>query len=317
MGHSSVRTFRRPTRIWRVLLAALVSVLICRCCSIRGAEERVLESEVTVRLNQPYRAGIRACTLDIAVPNRHSARPRPAIVVIHGGGWIEGDKSSFVTETKRVPGNIRDFAKLGFVAAAINYRLSREAAYPAGLDDCRCAIRWLRAHAKDFNIDPSRIGAYGNSAGAHLALLLAIMPTISPKPGEPFPHESSAVQAAVSDSGPLDLLGQYKMGLLKQVIGTFMGGPPGDGREAIYRQASPTSYVTAHGPPLLLIYGEADNQVDVTSADRFVADLSRAGRKDLTYLRLANVGHCPYSLIRVPYLRPVVDEFFLRTLGPQ
>src|SRR5439155_18507256 len=101
-------------------------------------------------------------------------KPRPGIVVIHGGGWVEGDKSSFASRKAGVPGNIEDIADLGFVAVTINYRLAGEAPFPAALEDCKCAVRWLRAHAKDYNLDADRIGAYGNSAGGHLALLLGL-----------------------------------------------------------------------------------------------------------------------------------------------
>ncbi len=84
---------------------------------------------------------------------------------------------------------------------------------------------------------------------------------------------------------------------------------------AEYKRASPINHLDGKTPPLLLIYGEADNQIDVRIADRFVSELSRSGHKEISYFRLADVGHCPHSLIRVPYLRPVVIEFFQRALG--
>jgi acetyl esterase/lipase len=272
--------------------------------------------KVTVVHNLPYREGMsRQCTLDLALPKRRADRPRPAILVIHGGGWLEGDKSSFVSP--RTPGNIVDFAAAGFVAAAINYRLSGEAPYPAGLYDCQCAVRWLRSHAREYEVDSNRIGAYGNSAGGHLALLLGLIDRSSDleERGRPFPAESSRVQAVASDSGPLNLLAEHKNGALKTVIERFLGGPPAGARLADYKQASPINHLCGKTPPLLLIYGEADNQVDVRTADQFVAELSRTGQKEISYFRLAGVGHCPHSLIRVPYLRPVVIEFFQRSLG--
>ncbi len=113
-----------------------------------------------------YREGkSRQWKLDLAMKKDLSGKPRPGIVVIHGGGWIEGDKSSFASREHGVPGNIVDFAELGFVAVTINYRLAGEAPFPAALEDCKNAVRWLRAHARDYNLDPDRIGAYGNSAG--------------------------------------------------------------------------------------------------------------------------------------------------------
>src|SRR5262249_53141606 len=156
------------------------------------------------------------------------------------------------------PGNIIDFARLGFAAATINYRLTKEVPYPAQLDDCRAAIRWLRSHAAEYQLDPKRFGAYGNSAGGHLALLLALFvdPVDRGKPIE----QSCRVQAAISDSGPIDLVAQYRQGALRTVVERLMGGAPDVGRLPLYEQASPSQYVSAEGPPLLLIYGEADGQ---------------------------------------------------------
>jgi acetyl esterase/lipase len=279
---------------------------------------RLSDDEITVLHELRYREGtIRHCTLDLAMPKKSPDKPRPAIVVIHGGGWVEGDKSSFSTTNNPPPGNILDFAKLGFVAATINYRMSGEAPFPAALDDCQSAVRWLRAHAGEYHVNTDRIGAYGNSAGGHLALLLGMIdPAAGLDQHEPYAGQSSLVQAAVSDSGPIDLLTQHEHNQLRGVIEKFMGGPPQGPRLAEYRRASPVSYVSGKIPPLLLIYGEADTQVDVTLTDQFVAALSRSGHKQVSYIRLANVDHCPHSLIRIPYLQGVVEEFFLRTLRP-
>jgi acetyl esterase/lipase len=263
-----------------------------------------------------YREGpSRQWRLDLATKKGARGKPMPGIVVIHGGGWLEGDKSSFESREHRVPGNIVDFAELGFVAVTINYRLSGEAPFPAALDDCRCAVRWLRAHAGEYNLDPGHIGAYGNSAGGHLAMLLGMAGKTAERARDrPYPEQSSLVQAVASDSGPIDLLDQYRHGALREVCRRFMGGPPEGERAAAYREASPAEQITPETPPLLLIYGVEDSQVPVESADRFVLALARAGLRDVTYVRLARVDHCPHSLARVPSLRAVVNEFFVRTL---
>jgi acetyl esterase/lipase len=281
----------------------------------RAAAAGGIPDNVALLSNLHYRDGSRACVLDLAFPKGHTDRPRPAVVVIHGGGWIEGDKSSF--DVQRTPGNIVDFAAAGFVAASVNYRLSGEAPFPAGLYDCQAAVRWLRGHAREYHLDPNRIGAYGNSAGGHLALLLGLLgPTsgLEERDG-PFPAESSGVEAVVSDSGPIDLVAEHKNGTIRTVIERFLGGPPDQKRLAAYQAASPINHLAGKTPPLLLIYGEADNQVDARTADRLVSELSHRGQREISYFRLASVGHCPHSLIRVPYLRPVVIEFFQRTLG--
>ncbi len=286
-------------------------LVIAGCLSIgtthSAAGEPQIVGDVVVHRELRYREGAsKHLTLDLAMPREASGGPRPAIVVIHGGGWIEGDKSSFSTLENRPPGNIFDFAALGFVAATINYRLAGEAPYPAGFDDCRAAVDWLRAHAGEYQVDPQRIGAWGNSAGGHLALLLAATDT----------NPATRLRAVVSDSGPLDLNYQDAHDQLRVVVRRFMGGPPDGARVADYQRASPTSYAAADFPPMMLIYGGHDEQVDIRTADEFVAALSRAGHKDLTYLRLAAAGHCPHSLVRVPHVRQAVDDFFVRVLQP-
>ena len=264
----------------------------------------------------PYRDGDNVnWRLDLATRTDTACTPRPAVVVIHGGGWIEGDKSSFTLRQHGVPGNIEEFADLGFVAVTINYRLAPDAPFPAALEDCKCAVRWLRAHAKEYNVDPNHIGAYGNSAGGHLALLLAMVDKDAGFEGDgPYRDQSSAVQAAVSDSGPVDLVYQFRHERLKQVVSDFMGGPPEGERETLYGKASPARLISQQTPPLLLIYGAADEQVPIETADQFVTDLGKAGLKDVSYYRLAYVDHCPHSLVRVPGLRAVVNDFFVRTL---
>jgi acetyl esterase/lipase len=280
------------------------------------AAEPPAPDDIVVLHDIPYREGTsRQWKLDLAMKRDTRGMPRPAIVVIHGGGWVEGDKSSFASREHGVPGNIVDFAALGFVAVTINYRLSGEATFPAALEDCKTAVRWLRAHAKDYNLDPDHIGAYGNSAGGHLAMLMAMAGKLAHGRGDgPYRDQSSLVQAVVSDSGPIDLVDQHRRGALRQVCAQFLGGPPEGELAAAYRSASPADQINPETPPLLLIYGVEDAQVPVETADRFVLALGRAGVKDVSFIRLAHVDHCPHSLVRVPVLRPVVNEFFLRTL---
>ncbi len=224
-----------------------------------------------------YRTGAsRQWKLDLAMKAETPATPRPGIVVIHGGGWLEGDKTSFASREHGVPGNIVDFAALGFVAVTVNYRLSGEAPFPAALEDCKCAVRWLRAHAKDYRLDPARIGAFGNSAGGHLALLLGMMGKDAGLEGDgPYQDQSSAVQSVVSDSGPIDLFDQYRTGTLREVCSRFLGGSPEGKRATAYRKASPMYQLAGSLPPFLLIYGVDDGQVPVETADRFVLALGR------------------------------------------
>lgn len=296
-------------------LVAAAAILAASQGFAEDADDK-LPDDVAITYNVRYREGaVKNWTLDIAVPKTRSESPRPAIVVIHGGGWIEGDKSSFSTPKNRPPGNTIDFARLGFVAATINYRLAREAPFPAAVHDCKNAVRFLRAHAQEYHIAPDRIGVWGNSAGGHLALLLGMTGDDARLEGDgPHRDQSSRVQAVVSDSGPVDLLATHEAGMLHGAIEPFMGGRPEGRRLEDYKRASPMYRIPKTMPPVQLIYGEDDNQVGVDTSDRFVLELGKAGIKDVSYHRLGKVGHCPHSLIRVPAMVPVVNDFFVRTL---
>lgn len=282
------------------------------------AEESLQVENLQVDFNVRYREGDGSeWTMDIAMPKAPAAAPRPAIVLIHGGGWLAGDKANFSSTRNAPPCNIFEFARQGFVAVTINYRLSQVAPFPAALHDCKNAVRFLRANAEKYQIDPNRIGAWGNSAGGHLALMLAMVEKEAGLEGDgPYQDQSSMVQAVISDSGPIDLLYQYEHQQIPTVIEQFLGGPPDEARKASYEAASPSHYISSRLPPMLLIYGEADSQVGVETADLFVGKLQQAGLKEISYLRLGGVDHCPHSLIKVPWVVPAVNEFFQRTLMP-
>ncbi len=285
--------------------------------TLAAADERTAD-DIVVLHNLRYREGsVKEWVLDLAMQKDYRGKPRPAIIVIHGGGWLEGDKSSFSTGDNRPPGNIIDFAKLGMVAVSINYRLSNQAPFPAALHDCKCAVRWLRANAARYQIDPRMIGAWGNSAGGHLALMLGMVDKTADLEGDgPYQEYCSTVQAVVSDSGPIDLRYQYDHNQIRSAISQFLGGAPSGSRVAKYALASPANHISPQTPPLLLIYGGADSQVGVETADRFVVALHNAGLKDVSYVRLGKAAHCPHSLIRVDWLVPAVNQFFSRTLQP-
>jgi acetyl esterase/lipase len=289
---------------------------VADCARSRAGDDDRIPDEILVVYNLKYREGKSASwTLDLAMPKESASKPRPAIVVIHGGGWIEGSRTSFSRPQERRPGHIFEFAKLGFVAVSIDYRLAKEAPFPAAIEDCKCAVRWLRANSDKYQINPERIGAWGGSAGGHLALMLGMVDKSAGMEGDgPYAEQSSMVQAVVSDSGPIDLAHQFKRQQIHKAIEMFLAGPPEGARLADYRRASPASYISAKTPPLMLIYGAVDTQVGVETADRFVESLGRAGAKDVSYYRLGTADHCPYSMVRVPWLVPAVNEFFVRTL---
>jgi acetyl esterase len=205
--------------------------------------------------------------LDALLPNT-SARRRPAIVLIHAGGWAIGDKVSFVDDARLL-------SQLGFVVFSVNYRLAPLHPYPAAVDDVRTAIRWLRlpTQVANFRIDPKKIGAFGASSGAHLAGLLATL-------GHGSLSRGSRINAAISWSGPMDFT--LESDTYTAVVGTtnvsdFLGCTPADpGCAATEAAASPITYVDKSDAPMLLANSEAE-LVPVDQATRMADALTAAG----------------------------------------
>lgn len=199
--------------------------------------------------------------VDLALPNGQGDGPFPAVLCLHGGGWVGGDR-------KQMARTIETLAKRGYVAAAADYRLAPAHPFPACVEDCKAAVRWLRANAGTYRIDPDRVGVVGLSAGGHLACMLAVT-----GPGDGLDgsggnaERSSAVQAAVAFSAPTDLSdeGLWTPPTLKNNLVPLLGGPPREKADA-YRKASPVAYSPARPAPLLLVHGGNDPVVPVRQA---------------------------------------------------
>jgi len=263
-----------------------------------------------------YRKGqSKAWRLDMAMPKEPSDEPRPAIVFIHGGGWRSGDK-----RRDNFLGPTLEFATKGYVCITINYRLTDEAPMPACIEDVKCAVRWLRAHAKEYNVDPNRIGAYGNSAGAHLAAMLGLCPASAGLEGDgPWQEYSSMVQAVVCSATPTnfplrgpDAEEKTDSAKIKNFMSTLFAGLKETLQQRM-RQASPITYVTADAPPFLIIHGTADKTVPVSQSDELVKALQQAGAKDVTYMRIDGAGHGVFEQ-NIEKTGPAREAFFERTL---
>ncbi|MHC4508665.1 MAG: alpha/beta hydrolase fold domain-containing protein [Planctomycetota bacterium] len=237
-----------------------------------------------------YRQGNEAWTLDLAMPKERGDVPRPAIVYIHGGGWTKGDKRG------QGIGAVLDYAAKGYVSISVNYRLDVDK--KACVEDVKCATRWLRAHAKKYNVDPNRIGAAGNSAGVHLALMLAVCPASAGLEGDgPYLEYSSMVQAAHCASTPI-----------------MPGFRRGKGKNQDARKIQPMTYISGDVPPLYFIHGTEDTKAPVQYVDEFVKGLREAGAKDITYKRYDDgTGHGAY-VKHIEQARPAREAFFARTL---
>jgi len=233
---------------------------------------------VTLLKDRVYRtAGTRRATLDVYLPPRGSsaaapASPRPAVIAIHGGSWIGGSMTDYRSDPRnRV---VIRLAQRGLVVLAIDYQLARPGhpSWPAVLGDLREAVRWTRRHAREFNIHPDRIAVLGQSAGAHLAALLATLPD------EPGPDGvSSRVQAVVSFYGPSDLARlMASRHLAHEPVRTFLGGRAAERAESV-ADASPLNHVSRDDPPMLLLHGSDDLWVPPEQSVLMAEALKRAG----------------------------------------
>lgn len=243
--------------------------------------------------------------IDILRPARRSG-PLPAILLIHGGGWREGRR-----EEQR--GIASRFAQAGYVAIPVGYRLTDEAPFPACIDDVVAAARWVRAHAKEYGIDPERIGALGHSAGAHLVLMLALAePAGKFAPGF-LDGVSGRINAVIATSAPTDFT---RWGADHgQAGGTmFFDQLPADERDAAARRCSPLFYADSDAPPVLLIQGTADRIVPPVQTERMLAAL-RAAKAPLAERVLLDGRPHDFILSYETLLLPMELSFFDRTIG--
>ncbi|NLN92411.1 MAG: alpha/beta hydrolase [Candidatus Hydrogenedens sp.] len=227
------------------------------------------------------RVGDRALLLDLYRPARQEG-PQPGLIFIHGGGWSSGKKSDYKYYTVR-------FAQMGFVVATISYRFVQEAPFPACVEDAKCAVRWMRAHADEYGIRADAIAVAGGSAGGHLAMMLgyaADTPELEGKGG----HEqfSSAVQAVINLYGPTDLTPEEFHN--HPTLTAFFGGKSYDQVPESYALASPMHHLDKNDPPTLVIHGTDDSTVPVAQADLLVAQLEKLEIPH-EYLRMKGYPH--------------------------
>jgi len=254
------------------------------------------------------RVGNRPLKLNLLVP-KDASGPTPLVIWFHGGGWIAGSKDK--------PTPAAALILVGYAVASVEYRFLDEAKFPAQIHDCKAAVRWLRANSGEYNIDPDKIGAWGMSAGGHLASLLATSGDVEDLEGALGNHTSvsSRIQAACNYCGPTDI-GYWRNHAgnsetlpkeLARVPGLLFQGSESE-KAAAAERFSPISYVSRDDPPVMIVVGGKDPIVSVEQSRRFAKRLRAHGVKTSTVL-LPNSGHGGKEFSSPKLLKGVADFY--------
>jgi acetyl esterase len=250
-------TGRWMRRAAGILAAAALTAVVLAAPSGAAQGGVTVKNDVTYRTVDGEQLG-----LDVYQPAK-KGKNRPAVVVVHGGGWTQGDRALFAQQSNQL-------AERGFVAFSINYRLAPAHTYPAAVEDVEAAVEWVRKHAKEYGVDAKRIGTLGGSAGGHLVGMLAT-------DGEGSLETGHRVAAAVSWSGPMDFVSLAPAAATNagSSFRTFLGCPP-DACPDTYAAASPVTHVDKTDSPMLIVNSTME-LVPQSQADAMKAALDKAG----------------------------------------
>jgi acetyl esterase/lipase len=216
--------------------------------------------------------GYRPLRLDLHIPAGEG--PWPLVVWVHGGGWRTGDRRT-LPETIEPLDFFGRIQRRGYAVASVDYRLSAEAIFPAQLHDVKAAIRWLRAHAAAYALDPGRFALWGESAGGHLAALAGLTADASLEGDVGLIGVSSAVRAVVDWYGVSDIIALGRPGPDSSLL-PLLGGQPTEVRE-LATLASPTEHAHGDAPPFLCMHGTEDKVVPYSQSEHLAAMLHAYG----------------------------------------
>lgn len=277
--------------------------------ALQSADHAKGEDSVTVVKDVAYLGPGRSEKLDLYLPTEDAVSRRPAILIVHGGGWHGGDKAA-----KREQNIGNTLAGAGYVCASINYQLARKSdvladrlrdVWPGNLHDCMTAVRFLRQHADRYRIDPDHVGAIGGSAGGHLVSMLAVAgENDGLDPAGPYGEFSCRIQAVVPMYGVHDVPVQARL----------KGNSLSPADERICREASPVTYVTPNDPPALILHGTKDALVPVEQS-RILHKRLQASRVPSELIVIDGAPHSFHLQPAQKDLRSTVIRFFDAHLG--
>jgi acetyl esterase/lipase len=276
---SSRRSFMRCSRVLPAVLTALLFIPATLARRADADPDKVV-LEKGIEYTNPDGQHLQ---LDLARPKTGDG-PFPAVLCIHGGGFRAGTRDGY-------DGLIAQLAHRGYVAVTITYRLAPKYPFPAAVHDSKAAVRWLRANAAKYHIDPERIGVTGGSAGGHLAQFLGVTAGVKEFEGQGGnPDQSSAVACVVNYFGPSDFTKSYGKSVdAAVVLPLFLGGNLESARERHIR-SSPLNWVTPDAAPTLCIHGTEDKYVAYEQAV-WLTDRLKAAGVEAELLTLKGAGH--------------------------
>ncbi len=275
--------------------------------NVPRVNQQLLEA-VNSKLDIPYAStDHQRQQLDLFWPKKAKQEKLPLLVFIHGGAWKNGDKAS--GHSVVIP-----FVKSGaYVGASLNYRYSSQGLWPAQIHDCKAAIRWLRGNAKEFGIDPEKIGVIGTSAGGHLVAMLGTSGDVAELEGDlgDFKYESSRVTAVVDYFGPAELqsMSKYPSTIDHDAPNSPEAMLLGGAVQTQVKQAksaSPQNHVSKDDAPFLIIHGTKDPLVPYDQSVQFDKALDAVGVSS-TLITIQDGGHGQFS---IPKLYHLIEQFF-------
>lgn len=287
-GFTFIRTYRlRFILLWVFMIGSVIAMLPAD--SIHGEQRDWLDI--------PYTKLPNSQKLDISLPitgSAHARGPFPVIISIHGGGFVSGDKRMALAPPVR-----------GYAVVSVNYRLCSNAKFPSQIHDIKAAIRWVKANAKTYHLNPERIAVWGESAGGYLAALAGTSGDVKELEDLSLgnPEQSSRVQAVVDWYGPIDL----SLGNEAWLESVFLGKQLKD-NPAILKTINPETFISPDDPPFFIQHGTADQCVPVGQSIHFAAKLEKVlGKKKVTLDLLKGAGHTDPVFSSWENLQKVLD----------